>query len=98
MNRWIIISIVWFIVGVSSYVTILRFFPPTPIIVDREPMAPIRNAGRRWFTVWSPVLTPVSAIWRSVMTPVSLVLLISLSPVILIGIIYVKLRDLKRAR
>jgi hypothetical protein len=35
MNTWIIIALVWFVVGLLCWAVILRFFPPSPLIDPR---------------------------------------------------------------
>ena len=36
MSTWIIIALVWFVVGLICWAVILRFFPPTPKIDPRQ--------------------------------------------------------------
>ncbi len=52
MNRWLIITLAWLVVGVLSYAAILRFFPPTPIIVRERPDGKtIKESISRRFTI-----------------------------------------------
>ena len=37
MSTWIIIGVIWLVVGLLCYAAILRFFPPTPHI-HRNPL------------------------------------------------------------
>jgi len=76
MKTWLIIALAWLVVGLLCYALILRFFPPTPLLVpSRRDRVLEKGMPRRFSTHHLPQIV-VSVIPIAAVSPFLLLVLV----------------------
>jgi hypothetical protein len=75
MSTWMIIALVWFVVGLLCWAVILRFFPPTPLVDPRPRDVAAKEQKPRPFSIRD---VPVMALFSIPIAALSPPLLLSL--------------------
>ena len=75
MSTWIIIGVIWLVVGLLCYVAILRFFPPTPRIHCSRLGSTSEGVQPRPFSIHDFPRIVIILIPTAVLSPLLLVIL-----------------------
>jgi hypothetical protein len=75
MNTWVIVGLVWFVVGLPCWVAILRFFPPTPLI-DPRPRSCAEDQEPRPFSIRDVPVRALFSVPMAVLSPPLLLFLL----------------------